>query len=455
MQRAVVLAVAVVTASACAKRTAVDVAASYEHAVDLQERGSAILFVPGILGSELHTDDGRVVWGKFLGDAPKPRKIPDDLRLMALPWADEVPVTQVMDDVRPGGTLYAVEIDLGAVELTARGYPGVFAGLLEKLMAHGQHGTRLTVDELKGGVSPIDSFGYDWRRALSSEAARLHGEVLALSERRKEHGLDPRVDLVAHSMGTLVTRWYLLYGPTPLGEDGVAPSVDWDPSTLIRQVLIVAPPHAGEASALHKLVEGDAPNALLPPYPPAMLATYPALFALLPRVADGRVVYADDESPVDLFDVAVWERHGWGPFDPDEDEHLAHLMPDTPTPEARRDRARAHLTRVLQHTAALHNALAAPLDVDGIDLHLFVGTGQQTKAVLHVDRETGRLSWAAHEDGDGTVTRSGALAAGARVMPDGDAWSSVHFVEGDHLGIMEAPAFLDDAFYLLLRTPAD
>ncbi|MFF8607833.1 esterase/lipase family protein [Streptomyces sp. NPDC015346] len=102
-----------------------------------------------------------------------------------------------------------------AAEATARtpvvfvhGYnadPGVWGGLREDLKADGYTDAELF------------SFGYDTHRSVNEV---LSGELAAYIETVKRQTGAARVDLVAHSFGSLVTRWYVKFDAA--GQSSVA-----------------------------------------------------------------------------------------------------------------------------------------------------------------------------------------------------------------------------------------
>jgi len=420
-----------------------------------QGRASTIIFVPGIMGSELHdTRDGHVVWGTFWqGGAWE-----DTLRHFALPFATDQPVGEIRDSIEPGGQLLVVRLAVAGGEVRARGYPGVFEGLVQSLTDHGSHHApkAISIEELVEGRDPIIGFGYDWRRDIASEARRLHEVVEAASKERLRRTGNPRVDIVAHSMGTLLVRWYLQYGTAAVPEDGSLPELTWAGAEHVERVLLVGPPNLGEAAALELLHHGAQAHHLLPTYPPAVLATFPSGFELMPRPWDHRVVWSDNQEPVDLYDVALWEELGWGAFRDDQDEALRALLPECKTRSERIGVVRKHMTAVLAHARAFHRALDRPAPPpETLRIHAFVGDGLGTRAALSVDRETGEMKWMATEAGDGTATRSSALgqpraapAASPTFIPH-----SVHFNDAEHLEMVGDRRFLDQAMYLLLEAP--
>jgi len=429
--------------ASCPKRTVSEVADGI-----VQDQGAdtsavdRIVFVPGIMGSELHDPTtGQVVWGQFGTGAPHPNHDPEDMRLLALPWLEDDQAA-VTDEVAPGGTLLSGSLRIGKLKIRARGYPGVFEGLIGELAGRDTKHHKIDLDDADASTSAIDSFGYDWRRDISSEAVRLHEEIL-------ERGAEGPVDLVGHSMGTLVVRWWLAYGPSPLQRDGSIPVPEgWDPKDHVRQVLLVAPPTLGQPSVFEKLLHGEVVSAILPKYTPAMIATYPALFGLMSRPADERVLWEDGEV-VDFYDPAIWREQGWGAYADDQDEYLQWLMPGAAERADRLARLDVHMQHMLRYTRNLHEALDAPRVRDYPPVHVFIGTDHKTQGVLEV-QDAGKTKWLEMFDGDGTVDRRSAEGRSARQKPE--RWTSVHFVRGEHMGIVGETGFLEDALYLLLES---
>ena len=443
-----------VALAGCARNLAAIEDTYSRDTVRAKSRASSIIFVPGIMGVELHDSrDGRVVWGTFF------QKDRDEHLLdIALPFAVDRPVSELRDPIVPGDELLVVNLDIAGRQVHARGYPGVLEGMLQALIDGGahHHPAPLSKEDAMEGRDPIIGFGYDWRRDLASEAQRFHEAVVAASEERQRRTGNQRIDVIAHSMGTQLVRWYLRYGTAPVPADGSLPKLTWEGARYIERVLLVGAPNSGSAAALERILEGSREHPLLGEYPPSVVATFPAAFQLMPRTDDGLVVWEDTGEPVDLYDVDTWERLEWGPFAPDQDAVLAALLPAAPSRDARLAMVRAHLTACLAQARRFHRALDRPATPPPeLRIHAFAGDAHETKAVLRVDRRTGKIDWAASEAGDGTVTRSSALGyaradpeAGPRVQPD-----SVHFNDAEHLPMVGDPEFLDQALYLLLEAP--
>jgi pimeloyl-ACP methyl ester carboxylesterase len=409
-----------------------------------------------------------VAWGAFEPASANPGD-PDGARTIALPIRDDVALTELRDAVVPDGVLEKVQIRMLGIPLEVQAYAGILATL-------GAGGYR---DEALGLAGEVDygddhftcfQFAYDWRRDNVENARRLHEFIqekqeLVQREYRRRYGIeeaDVRFDIAAHSMGGLVTRYFLRYGSQDLPVDGSLPEITWEGARYVDRVILIGTPNAGSAESFMRLVEGKKFAPTLPYYPPALLGTFPAGYQLLPRSRHGAVVWDEDpERPVgDLLDPALWERKGWGLAAPEQAELLAILMPELDDPTARRRIALGLQRRELERARSFMQALDRPAETpEGLELFLVAGDATPTVERVSVSSHDGSLKVIGRGPGDGTVLRSSALLD-ERV---GGAWEprlvtpvdfqSVLFLPADHLGLTDNETFRDNVLYWLLEEP--
>ena len=425
-----------------------------------------IIAMPGILGTRLVDRPSEVIaWGAFDPRAADPAD-PEGARLIALP-IDGENLRELRDDVEPSGVLDRVRIRLLGVPLEIQAYAGILATL-------GAAGYRDDALGLAGEVDYGDDhftcfqFDYDWRRDNVENAQRLHEFILekrayVRREYLARYGVDVpdiRFDIVAHSMGGLISRYFLMYGSQDLPADGL-PELTWEGAELVEKVVTVGTPNAGSVEAFVQLVEGRKIGPLLPYYPPSLMGTFPSIYQLLPRERHAAVVWSDTGEPVPVLDPAVWEEMGWGLAASGQAGALEVLMPGVVGADERRRRALAFQRSVLERADAFQRALDRPARApDAIQLYLVAGDAEGTPARVSVRRERGTVEVIGRAPGDGTVIRSSALLderIGAewapRVVTPID-FDSVLFLPYDHLGLTSNAVFRDNVLFWLLEAPA-
>lgn len=174
-----------------------------------------VIIVPGILGSELKDTAGNLYWAnlsamaentdgdQFLTDAL-------DLDSTGQPLRSSIVVGEVIK-----------KIEL----LNVRTVADIFNGLTLDLQDHGY------------SSSTLFTFPYDWRLNIDSNRAALNQKITDIKNKTGAS----KVNIVAHSMGGLVTKDYLdQYG-----------------TSSIDKVIFVGTPHLGAPKAAKILIAGD------------------------------------------------------------------------------------------------------------------------------------------------------------------------------------------------------
>ena len=174
--------------------------------------------------------------------------------------------------------------------------------------------------ELKEAGTPTSSTGrhlyrfvYDWRQDNSITAGKL--DQLVEQIRRDHEDPDLKVDIVAHSMGGLITRYWLRYGTVDVLNDNDFPLNNMG-GRKVRKVILLGTPSLGSTSALQQLVDGAklGPSKLSS----ELLMSFPSAYQLLPHpISEPILGNRGQQLERDIFDVDIWRALEWGIFEPD------------------------------------------------------------------------------------------------------------------------------------------
>jgi len=288
-------------------------------------------------------------------------------------------------------------------------------------------------------------FTYDWRRDLVESATRLGEYLDALAVARGEP--DARFNVVGHSMGGLVARYYLRYGSAEPGGP-----VTWAGARRIAQLILVATPNAGSIFSLSAALNGNPVGMSNTTLAAGVIAHMPAIYQLMPPLGAKPLIDRKGEPmKVDLHQTKTWMDFGWGPWKPDGNAS---------------DEERAFVAAAIEHARAFHQAMAqtpdsiCPIPVTALGgdclptLARAVAPDRPGQSPRFEPRNRAEVE-AMFEAGDGRVARSSVL--GSHLDEDGSReWglpeiSHVLFGEADHHGIYGEPTFQSLLLRRLLR----
>ncbi len=153
-------------------------------------------------------------------------------------------------------------------------------------------------------------FNYDWRQDNVKSAQQLSQFIDAILSKHPEH---EKVDVVAHSMGGLITRYYMRYGDKDvLDGDIFAAKTE---ANKIRHAIFLGTPNLGSVLTINRFINGF--NFNLRTIPIEVLASMPSVYQLLPY---GQQAWLYDTQgqpiPLDAYDPKTWQDNQWAVYDP-------------------------------------------------------------------------------------------------------------------------------------------
>ena len=420
-----------------------------------------VIIVHGFLGSNmLDKNTGKNVWGKF--STEDGYSVSDEkMRALSIPMVKHKPLKDIKDNTVPNGALNTVEVNFLGMTFKENAYLNLVNALHEG-------GYQLEGQPLDPGKSfyNLFQFSYDWRRDLQENASKLHEYILEKRRYIQEQyealygkkNYDVQFDLIGHSMGGMVSRYYLQYGTADLPAENEKPNVTWAGSKYIDRLIILGTPNAGYLDTLLEMQRGRE----MPPFPAAMISTWMTYYQMLPAPSTKSVVYEHDQTKaVDLFDFRIWVKMKWGLANPKQIEVLKVLLPDVKDPVERRLIAFDHLKKCLKRAKRFIKAMSVPaIPPKDTKLYLILGNAVETTRKATVNEKTGELKVIEYGPGDGKVLESSAMydeREGAKTwVPffySPIAWSNIIQLRAAHMGITSAPAFKDNILFLLCCVP--
>ena len=325
-------------------------------------------------------------------------------------------------------------------------------------------------------------FHYDWRRDISENAVELEKFIqkqraYLQKEYERLYGIknyNVQFDLIAHSMGGLLARYFVRYGGTllPEKEEETLP-VTWKGGKYVDKVIIIGTPNGGYVDTLLELTEGLRLVAASPAYPKTVIGSFVSYYQMLPNAEGKHVVWEDSKEPVDYFALDTWLKFNWTPaFHPDESRTLEdwadeihttlkEIMPEVASAGERYAVAVDHLDKCLRKARQFKKAMQIHAETypDDIAVYLIAGDAVLTNHTLGVNPKDGSLKVLDRDAVDGKIT-----AASARLdLRDGGDWlfftnspinwSGVYYFQGSHMGIMNSEVFGSNLRFILMGLP--
>lgn len=413
-----------------------------------------VILIPGLMGSRLVDRHGNEVWPG------------STLRLLTSDYSDLALSLSDAGEPRQGDELRAVGL---TDRVAGRDF---YASIIETLESAGGYQRTEAGQPPPLSARALYVYPYDWRRDIPDAARGL--ETL-IEQIRRDHGDSTlRVDIVAHSMGGLVARYFLRYGGTDVLQNNDFP-LTYAGDGRVRRVLLLGTPNMGSVAALYAFIAGR--RVGLGRMHTETLATFPSTFQLFPHAISEWLITADGR-PLerDQFDIRIWRRFQWSIFAPRSRARIAGRFDGPASAEVHLTALERNFERNLERARRLVWSLSVPLQRNPWTLVTFGGVCEATPARLLVEEVDGesvvRLSPAniavplpgidyhrlMLEPGDGTVTKSSLLARAAldpRIPRHRYSYFPLQgamFLCEKHTRLSANPSFQDNLLHFLLSS---
>lgn len=365
-----------------------------------------VVLIPGLMGTRLVSEQAGEIWVGSLFDL-----VLSNYRHAALD-IDPDTLEPVPGDIRPGSL---------TSKFAGRDF---YASIVRTLEQAGGYRRAEPGQPVPSGEPVYYVLGYDWRL---DNLDTVRGLQELFEQIRHDHA-DPEleIDIIAHSMGGMIARYWMRYGVTDVLEDNEFP-VSFHGAGRVRRIVLLGTPNLGSVESIKALLAGR--RIGLRTIPPEVLMTFPSFYQLLPHPLNDWLLDMDGQPiKVDPFDLATWKRFQWAVFDPAVRQRIAA---DAADPEAARNRVEQmerYFHKHLERGRRFLWSLTVALDHEPWQLVVFGGDCQLTPARLVVEHQGEAYAVHLHPDdirrprpgvdyrrlmlepGDGVVTKASLLA---------------------------------------------
>lgn len=177
-----------------------------------------------------------------------------------------------------------------------------YGRILEILQTAGRYKLTDIGTVLENDLRRLYVFDYDWRQDNVQTVRQLHQFIEQI---RRDHARpNLKVDIVAHSMGGLITRYYTRYGTEDVLDSNEFP-VNLEGASRLRRVILLGTPNFGSVLAADVLDKGM--RVGFGTVQPEVVATFPSAYQLLPHALNTWLVDAAGQPlKKDIFEVDFW-----------------------------------------------------------------------------------------------------------------------------------------------------
>ena len=385
-----------------------------------------LIFIPGVFGTVLEeSNTGRVIWGKSAKGL---------IRELELP-IDSVNIPENRDRLVPVKTITEFS---------------VIPGFIKKDIYGGAQSMAIKAAGYEMGKTAF-SLAYDWRRDLVEGARRL-GELI--DRIKRERGIpNLKFDIVCHSAGGAIARYYAKYGTEDVLDRNPIPEPTYAGAKNINKIIMMGTPNYGSLQSFHSIHEGLNITGI-GNVTKEITFSMPSAYELMPFY--GKAIFIDfmgKDLDISLYDPLNWEKYGWSVFG------------NSGASNELRIRQRRFLAAMLKRAAAFQEALwkgSPEVEAERV-MYILLGSDADPtpdKALLQKTGSGWRTRFDPHDDtinnlalapGDNTVTRGSLLGNHVKKGMEEEFPSAYEiFLAQNHVDLPDDPTFLDNVLHSLL-----
>ncbi len=365
-----------------------------------------VILIPGLMGSVLHSESDGEIWPGTLFNVLFSR-----YRHAALSIDPET----LLPD--PG--------DVQAERITGK-FAGrdFYSSIIETLQTAGGFKFAEPGQPLPDGHRHYYIFTYDWRLDNVQTVRKLDAFIEQIRADHDNPGLE--LDVIAHSMGGMIARYYMRYGTVDVTTNNEFP-VNYHGEERIRRVVLLGTPNLGSVESLKAFIVGR--RIGLRSIPPEVLITFPSFYQLFPHPLNDWILDVEGKPmDVDPFNLSTWKRFRWSIFDPQLRQSIFEQFDDPEEGRERVELLERYFHKHIERGRRFMWSLTVNMDREPWGLVVFGGDCSLTPARilvedrgdrydLHLDPDDIRsprpgVDYARLmlEPGDGTVTKASLLA---------------------------------------------
>lgn len=283
-------------------------------------------------------------------------------------------------------TLQPDQTQLEAYDIIGKaGTSDFYSALIETLQNYGHYQYTQAGEPVSGEHRRVYVFTYDWRQDNVKNALRLHQYIQQLKKDHNNPGL--KVDIIAHSMGGLISRYYLRYGNKDVLENKDY-TPDYSGAGNIRKTIIVGTPNSGSAVALESFINGL--RVGLRNIPTDVLATMPSVYQLFPNASDDWLIdIYGNPVKLDIFNIKTWKLLKWSVFNEKMRKHIVRNFDSEQQGKKRLATLEQFFIRQLDRSRRFADALSVPVKNPPYSIIAMGGDCQHTPSRLLVEEING------------------------------------------------------------------